>query len=173
MSDPRSPGQRSPAPATRRQPWWVETAAWVGGMWVIIIFISGSADWSRDLAAQLSAWGIPGGDKNRIGNVSFLPVLAGMLGFWRPLNRAACDAAIRLFAVGILWGAAFFLSDPAARILFHFAAPGFAATENATLVRIGLDVLLTSSWLYLVLMRQALAQRRARSGPRPDEGPQP
>lgn len=174
MNDPRNPERRAPDFELPRQPWWVETAAWIGAMWVIMLIISGSADFSRDLAAQLSAWGIPGGDKNRIGIVSFLPVLAGMLGFWRPLNRAACDTAIRPFAVGVLWGAAFLLSDSATRILFHFATPGFAATENASLVRSGLDVLVSLSWIYFGLIRGMRALKgEPGAAPRPDEETKP
>ncbi|MBE9556608.1 MAG: hypothetical protein IMF08_07100, partial [Proteobacteria bacterium] len=174
MTDPRTPAQQPPTPAPRRHPWWVEIAVLVGWMWIMAIFMLGTADWSRDLTAQLSAWGIPGGDKTGIGKVSFFPVLFGMLGFWGPLNRAAYDAALRSFAVGVLWGAAYFLTDPAARILFHLAVPGFAATENASLVRTGLDILVMMGWSYfgLFLGLRALMGKPG-TAPRPDEEAKP
>lgn len=143
MSDPRSPGQRSPAPKTRRDSWWLEALL----IWFAVMATLGSVEFGDALAAQLPLWGVPDAEKDYGRTIFLVPIY---LSIWRKfMSRGSDAAAVPLYANGFAWGAVFWLIDPAARILIHLAAPDFAPTIDASIARQILFMLLFGTWIFV------------------------
>lgn len=130
-----------------RQPFWVEALTIIGIVWVAMILISGGAGLSDDFSEQLTRWGISAEKKRHFGRLAFLfPIAVATLPI--VVGRIFDDTAARRFAWGVAWGGAIFLLDPALRILLHVAAPAFAMTDAASLLRTTLAILLVVAWFY-------------------------
>lgn len=168
MIDPRTPAQQTPAPETRRAPWWLEAMI----IWFAVMATLGSVDFGNALAAQLPVWGVPEA-RPRYGSIIFLVPI--YLSIWRKfVSRGSDAAAVPFYANGFAWGAVFWLIDPAARVLIHLAAPDFAPTGDALIARLILFFLLFGTWVFIEHTRAKRAPKGERGTyPRPDEEQKP
>lgn len=159
-----------------KPPLWARAVYWPGLTLFALIFLSGADVWSDKLYEVLAGWGVAGGSGS-LGGLILMPILIGV---FMNAHVGAYRATARPVAEGMLWGAALFLIVPAMLVILHFAAPGFAASDNAEWVQLT-PLPLLAIWVYVGYRRgereverlKSDMEREARNGNARDPAPGP